>query len=135
MNKDEFLFEITASDGKKYNAEITLLNVNAVSGSFGIMKDHVPVVAFLGISTFNIITKGEKKYFAVSEGVLRVEKGKAVIVAGTFEDRDELDKDRILHKKEEAERKISSCGDKELGMMAAEVSLKKALNRLSLLEK
>ena len=135
MNKDEFNFKIVASDGKVFEAPITLLNVNSKDGSFGIMKNHIPLVAFLGISTFNIISNNEQKYFACSEGVLRVENGGATIVAGTFETREELDKDRLLQKKEEAERKISLAGDKELDLISAETSLKKALNRLSLLNK
>lgn len=136
MKNNEFLFQIISSDGKKYESPISQLNVKTSDGEIGILKNHYPLVAFLDISTFNIIVDNRREYFAVSGACLNVTKEKVVILADTFENKAELDEERILKKKEEALKRISTLQkENNLDLIAAERSLKKALNRLSLLNK
>ncbi|MDY2727944.1 MAG: ATP synthase F1 subunit epsilon [Candidatus Onthovivens sp.] len=135
MKNNEFLFEIISSEGKKYSAEISLLNIKTSGGEVGILKNHYPLVAFLDISTLNIVVENRKEYFAVSGASLNFKDNKATILVDTFEKREEIDKDRVLKKKDEALKKISLLQkENSLDLISAERSLKKALNRLSLLK-
>lgn len=135
MKTNEFLFEIYSSDGKKFSSPVSELTVKTSNGEIGILKGHYPLVAFLDISIFNATIDNKKIYFAVSGACLHVKENKAVILADTFETRDELDKNRLLKKKEEAMKRIQIL-QKEYSadLIEAERSLKKALNRLSLLK-
>lgn len=135
MKTNEFLFEIYSSDGKKFSSPVSELTVKTSNGEIGILKGHYPLVAFLDISVFNITTDNKKKYFAVSGACLHVKGNKAVILADTFENRDELDKNRLLKKKEEAMKRLQALQKENIAdLIEAERSLKKALNRLSLLK-
>lgn len=135
MKNNEFLFEIISCDGKKYSAEIIELNVLTPSGVIGILKNHYPLVSFIDISTFNIVVNNEKFYFAVSGGVLSVKKDKTVILCDTFENRDEIDRDRQIKKQEVLENILKNKNNSnDLIYLQAERSLKKTLNRLSLLK-
>ena len=135
MNNKEFKFLLFSADGKRYESNISILNVHSNNGSFGIMKNHLPFVSFIDTCYFSIDENDVRKYFAVSEGILRVDKNKVVIIGGTFEPEEELDRERILKKKEIALRRIVEAGSKEFELKRAELSLKKALNRLSLLDR
>ena len=135
MKTNEFLFEIYSSDGKKFSSPVSELTVKTSNGEIGILKGHYPLVAFLDISVFNITTDNKKMYFAVSGACLNVKGNKAVILADTFENRDELDKNRLLKKKEEAMKRLQALQKENIAdLIEAERSLKKALNRLSLLK-
>lgn len=135
MKSNEFLFEIYSSDGKKFVANITELNVVTKNGHLGILKSHYPLVAFLDISTFNIVKDNVRLSFAVSGACLHVTKEKSVILADTFESEEEIDKERVLKKKEEAQKRVSLFqNENNTELISAERSLKKALNRLSLLK-
>lgn len=135
MKTNEFLFEIYSSDGKKFSSPVSELTVKTSNGEIGILKGHYPLVAFLDISIFNATIDNKKIYFAVCGACLHVKENKAIILADTFETRDELDKNRLLKKKEEAIKRLQIL-QKEYSadLIEAERSLKKALNRLSLLK-
>lgn len=136
MKNNQFLFEIYSSDGKKYSEYIDELNVKTKSGEIGILKNHAPLVAFLGISTFNIIKDGEKEYFSVSGANLSIDKDKTLILAETFERKNELNKEKIMKAKEDSEKILSSKSKlNNLELVSAEKTLKKAINRLNLLNK
>ena len=135
MKNNEFLFEIISCDGKKYSKEIVELNVKTQGGSIGILKNHLPLVSFIDISTFNIVFEKQREYFAVSGATLNVKKDKVVILCDAFEHSFELDKERLTLKKELALKKLEQKDrSSHLDLAQAERSLKKALNRLSLIK-
>ena len=135
MKNNLFLFEIISIDGKKMSCEISELNVKTPSGMIGILKNHYPLISFIDISTFNIVVNNKRGYYAVSGGVLNVKKEKVVILCDTFESETEIDKDRQLQKKEIAIDILNNTTKYDsLDLARAERSLKKAINRLSLIK-
>lgn len=135
MKNNLFLFEIISIDGKKMSCEISELNVKTPSGMIGILKNHYPLISFIDISTFNIVVNNKRGYYAVSGGVLNVKKEKVVILCDTFESETEIDKDRQLQKKEIAIDILNNTKKYDsLDLARAERSLKKAINRLSLIK-
>lgn len=135
MKNNLFLFEIISIDGKKMSCDISELNVKTPSGMIGILKNHYPLISFIDISTFNIVVNNKRGYYAVSGGVLNVKKEKVVILCDTFESETEIDKDRQLQKKEIAIDILNNTKKYDsLDLARAERSLKKAINRLSLIK-
>ena len=101
----------------------------------GILKNHYPLVSFIDITTFNIVFENTREFFSVSGATLNVKKNKVVILCDSFERASELDKERITRKAQIAKEKIKESKKYDLLDLAqAERSLKKALNRLSLIK-
>ena len=96
---------------------------------------YLPAFATLDVSSFYVKEKdkGNNTYFAISGGILSVTKNKILILADTFETRDEIDKDRAINEKEKAELLLKDNDSDKVLIESAEFSLKKALNRLSIL--
>lgn len=135
MSTRSFKFEILSSDGKKYIDDIDELYVHVKDlGMRGFLKGHVPFICTLDISTFYIVKNNEKFYFSISGGILNFKKDLTIILADTFESKNEIDKDRAINEKTEAENKLLEHEESEYGLKEAEFSLKKAINRLSLFE-
>jgi len=132
---NSFLFRIISADGKVYSDTIDELYVQTSTGIVGVLSGHYPMVANLVISNFKIKKGNEIKFFAISGGILNIERSTVYILADTFEEAGDLDKERILAAKARAEErlKVISKEDEE-DMRNAEFSLKKALNRLRLIK-
>ncbi|MDY5929801.1 MAG: ATP synthase F1 subunit epsilon [Candidatus Onthovivens sp.] len=131
-----FEFEIISSDGKKQILSIELLCIKIPTyGKRTFLKGHIDYVATLDVSSFYVKEKdkGNNTYFAISGGILSVTKNKILILADTFETRDEIDKDRAINEKEKAELLLKDNDSDKVLIESAEFSLKKALNRLSIL--
>lgn len=129
-------FELISSDGKYLNKQIESVYVRVPTyGVMGFLSGSAPLVGALDISNFYIVFKGKKEYFAMSGGMLDVRKDKIIILADTFESREELDKERILEAKKRAEQKLAKLSKEDaLDYEMAEFSLKKAINRLNLIK-
>ena len=133
--KNKFLFRIISADGKVYSDSIEELYVHTSNGIVGILYGHYPLVAAIEISNFKIKKDNQTIFFSISGGILNVEKSTVYILADTFEEARELDKERILKSKQEAEEKLKSLSkDDTASIRSAEFQLKKAINRMKLVK-
>ncbi len=127
--------EIISIDGKEEYVDVDTVYVDVPnSGVLGILPNRQPVVALLHIGYFYYSIGDKKVVYAISGGILNFRNNKAVILADTREREDELDLARITRAKERAEEILGSIDNKNsVEYENASFSLKKALNRLKLL--
>lgn len=128
---NKFKLSMVTADGKKIVDEVEILNVVTSSGALGIMAHHLPLIAVIEISHLNYKKDGQTFEFSIGGGVLSVSNEEVSILADSFETKDEIDFERAEKAKLRAEERIKS---KELNIdiKKAELSLKRALNRLSM---
>ena len=128
---NKFKLSMVAADGKKIVDEVEILNVVTSSGALGIMAHHLPLIAVIEISHLNYKKDGQTFEFSIGGGVLSVSNEEVSILADSFETKDEIDFERAEKAKLRAEERLKS---KELNIdiKKAEISLKRALNRLSM---
>ena len=130
---NKFKLTIVSPDGKKIVTEATILNIVTTDGALGILANHLPLVSIVDISHFNYRNENGTFDYAISGGVLNVKKDEVIILAESFESKDEIDRSRAEAAKLRAEDRLSnSRDDEELDVKRAEMALKRALNRLSL---
>lgn len=116
--------------------ECTAVQINACSieGQFGLLSNHMPLVAMLTISALTIIgEKGERKEYAISGGMLQFANNEVRILTDTIEGEEEIDLERARKAKERAEKRLQSQ-DTNINMKRAEVALQKAINRINVKE-
>ncbi len=128
---NKFKLQIISPDGKKINDEAEILNVVTSGGALGIMARHLPLVAVLTISHMNYKKDGMVYEFSISGGILNVTKEGTIVLAESFESKEEIDIERANKSKLRAEKRLESK-DPNIDFKRAEISLKRALNRLSL---
>ena len=128
---NKFKLSMVTADGKKIVDEVEILNVVTSSGALGIMAHHLPLIAVIEISHLNYKKDGQTFEFSIGGGVLSVSNEEVSILADSFETKDEIDFKRAEKAKLRAEERLKS---KELNIdiKKAELSLKRALNRLSM---
>jgi F-type H+-transporting ATPase subunit epsilon len=134
---DKFPFEIKSPDGKKFDGEAEIINMTLIDGAIGIMAHHLPLVGVIDICHLDYTVGNQTRYFAISGGILNVQKDCVMILADSFEAKESIDKERAEQAKARAEallEKAKSEPDSNIDIKRAELSLKRAINRLSLSE-
>lgn len=124
---------IVATDRIIFEGEAEYIKVKTLEGQITVYPGHIPYVAVLDIAPLYVKTKDmkEERQLAVSSGYILVEdKNEVIIVTDIAEWAEEIDAERAHDEAERARRLLEG---KELGDLSrAELSLRKALNRLSI---
>lgn len=128
-----FNIKMITPDGKKIVDECEILNIVTSSGALGIMAGHLPLIGIISISHLNYKKNHQTYDFAISGGILNVEKDGVTILAESFESKEEIDLQRAELSKARATERLKSS-DPNIDIKRAEIALKKALNRLSFFE-
>ena len=118
-------------DGVYFSNDVDLVNVVTSTGNLTILANHLPLISNIKISHLYIKEDGVITKFAIAGGTLFVSETECKIITPAIEKDSEIDFTRAIKAKERAEERIAMNSD-DIDLKRAEVSLKKALNRLSL---
>ena len=128
-----FHLKVMTVDRCFYEDEVDRIIIRTTQGDVGILPNHVPYIAAIGIGGLTIIKDGEKRMAAVAGGFVDVSKERTVVLARTCEWADEIDVHRA---QEAAERARAALQQKESSreLDLAQAKLKKAVNRIRIAE-
>ncbi len=132
---NSFFFSITSNDGKQFESEVEeVYFTSSKKGDRAILRGSEDLGCLIGISKIFYKKDGIIKYISTSGGIMSFHDNKAIFLVETFELEHELDKDRALNAKKKAEDTLKNSLKSQKEMEEAEISLKKAINRLSILK-
>ena len=123
-----FKLEIITPDKVFFSGETENVIVRTTVGDKGILARHEPYVAALPIGKLKVKIDGQFRVAAVSEGVIKVDSEKTVILVQSCEWGDEIDLARAEAAKQKAEDAMSKADEREY--LIAEYKLKRAINRI-----
>ena len=128
-----FHLKVMTVDRCFYDDEVDRIIIRTTQGDVGILPNHVPYIAAIGIGGLTLIKDGEKRMAAVAGGFVDVSKERTVVLARTCEWADEIDVHRA---QEAAERARAALQQKESSreLDLAQAKLKKAVNRIRIAE-
>jgi F-type H+-transporting ATPase subunit epsilon len=124
---------IVTPDGPVYSSDVEMVITKAQSGELGILPGHIPTVAPLQIGAVRLKNGSDTELVAVSGGFLEVRPEQVTILAQTAEKAESIDIERAKGAKTRAEERLQSNQD-ELDLKRAELSLKRAVNRINVSE-
>jgi F-type H+-transporting ATPase subunit epsilon len=124
---------IITPDGLYLDTEAVQINACSLEGEFGLLSDHMPMVAMLEISKLDIVKADSSKEYAVSGGMLQFKDNIATILTDSVEGEDEIDIERAMAAKARAEKRLQAH-QSDMNMRRAEIALRKAINRISVKE-
>lgn len=124
-----FMLEIVTPDRKFFEEEVDMIIVRGVEGDIGILKGMAPFVTSLGIGKIKIKQGDNTRTAALAAGYIEVTKEKSTIVSDACEWPEEIDVKRAEASKHRAEERLARRDN--IDVARAEVSLKKAINRIN----
>ena len=127
-----FKLQVVTPDRMFFEGDAVSVIARTTEGDVCIMANHAPYVAALNIGKMVIKTETETRVCAISQGFIQVAKNEVRIVATTCEYADEIDVERAIRAKEEAERLLEDRAADDKLHKDMEIKLKKATNRIDL---
>lgn len=110
--------------------DTAILNIQISDGDQGILANHMPLVTMLKIGKMTSDIDGKREEFAVAGGLFYFRENLAEVLTDAIENKVDIDIARAEKSKERAEERLRKA-DPSIDIKRAEVSLKKAMNRLS----
>ena len=102
-----FLLEIYTPYGKYFDRYVNELVIQTEEYVLGILPNHTPLVAKVKTSKMEIIQNGEKKCYAIAEGLLNVTKDGVTLLVESIESKEEIDIERARQAKSRAEARLN----------------------------
>lgn len=126
---------VVTPNGPVFEQDAEMISVRAQSGELGILPGHIPMVAPLQIGALRIKTTAkETELVAISGGFVEVRPDAVTVLAQSAEQASSIDVDRALRAKERAESRLQNNKKDEIDFQRAELALKRAMNRLSVVD-
>jgi F-type H+-transporting ATPase subunit epsilon len=110
--------------------DVTSLVAPGSEGYLGILPDHAPLMAELGLGEIKLVdTDGTDTHIATSGGFMQVQENSVRILADTAKRQEEIDIARAQEAVKRAEDRLRERTE-GLDHVRAEIALKRAINRL-----
>lgn len=131
----EMQVNIVTPAGIVYNHQAKRVIAKAVDGEIGILPNHIPIIVPLTIHSVRVerVSIDAEDWIAVNGGVMEVRDNICSIIADSAERARDIDIERAMVAKQLAEeelRKTEAIENKNHSKRA-EISLRKAVNRIS----
>lgn len=132
---NSFLFSITSNDGKFFEENVEEVYFTSIlKGDRAILSNSEDLGCLLDVSKIFYKKNDNVYYISISGGIMSFHDNSAIFIVDTFELENEIDKNRVLKAKFDAENILKDSTKSPDELKKAEFSLKKALNRLSILK-
>lgn len=124
-----FHLKVVTSDRCFYDGDVERIVVRTTEGDVGILPNHIPYVAALGIGGLTIFAEGDSRVAAIAGGFVQTDRNGTTVLARTCEWADEIDINRAREAAERAKALLhQQLSEHEQDI--ADVKLKKAINRI-----
>jgi len=127
--------EIVTPEKLAYADDVDSVVCPGVEGELGVLPHHAPLLTTLGYGELRIRKGGREEYFAIAGGFLQVRPDKVVVMAETADMSSEIDLQRALAAKAEAERALEAGFVEPADLSMARAQLQRALLRIRVAER
>ena len=127
-----FLLEIFTPFGKYYDRYVDELVIQTDDYVLGILPNHTPLVSKVKVSKMFIIQNGDRKCYAIGEGLLNISKDGVTLLLESIESKDDIDIARAKDAKKRAEERLATLVN--IDVERAQRALNRANNRINVYE-
>ena len=127
---DNYRLQIMASDHMVFDGDAQSVSLPTTEGSVGILAHHSNIIMAVvpGEITYRA-ADGSEETVIVSDGLLKVENGEAMILIDTAERPDEIDEARAQRAEERAREELKRANtNRDIALASTELS--RAMNRI-----
>jgi F-type H+-transporting ATPase subunit epsilon len=121
--------EIVTPERLAYSDEVDAVTLPGGEGEIGVLPHHAPLVSTLGVGELRIRKGGTEESFAIVGGFLQVLPDKVVVMAETADMASEIDLEKAVEARKEAERALETGYNEGADLSMARAALQAALLR------
>lgn len=130
MSDKNIKLKIVTQNKIVYEGVVNAFYTDTMDGRIGILPNHIPITSVLEIGVTKVIEEKEPVYITTMGGIMHFKDNEAVILTDIAELGQDIDEVRAKEAYERAKAKLESHQDK-MGVLKAQIALKKAIARIS----
>lgn len=132
MVEGKMMLDIVTPERRLVSAEVDEVTAPGFYGEFGVLPQHTPYLCQLGVGVLSYRTGSARYFVSIIEGYAEVGPDKITILAESAERAEDIDAERAQESRQRAqERMAGQKSEEELDFDRAELSLKRAIARIS----
>lgn len=112
-----------------FDEDVDEIYSKGIDGEFGILKNHVPVMAALDIGVTKVVQGKNSRFFTTMGGVFQFKDDEGIILTNTAECGNEIDVTRAKESLERAQERLAESRA-EVDAKRAEAAIARAMARL-----
>ena len=121
--------EIVTPERLAFSGPVDSVTVPGAEGELGILPNHAPLLATLGVGELRYKTGGTEESFVIAGGFVQVRPDKVVVMAELADMASEIDIERAAEARREAEKALEGGFDEGADLSLARAALQTALLR------
>ena len=130
-----FKLTISTPYGLFYEKEVDIVTLKTSEGYIGLQKNRIPFISAIEISSLFIKVDGTTRIAAIGGGIVFVEKDYIDIFTDDIQWKEHLNKSEIQAIIDETNQKLQALKNDNIEKYRAELTLKRAMNKLETLLK
>ena len=127
--------EIVTPEKRAYDDIVDGVTLPGSEGELGILPHHAPLLSMLGAGELRIRKGGTEESFAIVGGFVQVRPDKVVVMAETADLAAEIDLEKALEARREAERALEAGFVEPADLAQARAALQSAMVRIRVAER
>jgi len=132
---DELMLEIVTPEKLVFSGNIEEITLPGTEGEFGVLRGHEAFLTSVEIGEMNFVREGKKTFYAVNTGYVEVTGSKVTVLIETAEKSDQIDKERALKAKDNAESRLGQLTKEDVDYEIMRAALARAISRINVAEK
>ena len=129
------LLEVVTPSKLELRKDVEYVVAPTVKGMVGILPGHIRLVTQLATGVLRYQFEGREQYMAVSEGFMEVTPHKVIVLAEVVELAENIDAQKALEAKRQAEEKLHQSLNDKFSFTQAEIGVERAAARLEVVKK
>jgi len=127
----ELNVEIITPSKSAFSGKVKSISLPGTLGNFQVLFNHAPLLSTFEIGKIKIVDLDDKETeYATSGGTVEVLSNKILVLADSFESKEEIDIQRAERSLQRAKERIANRNKEKIDEARAEASLRRALNRI-----
>ncbi len=132
MVEGKMMLDIVTPERKLVSAEVDEVTAPGFYGEFGVLPQHTPYLCQLGVGVLSYRTGSARYFISIIDGYAEVGPDKITILAESAERAEDIDASRAQESRQRAQERMGGQkSEEELDFDRAELSLKRAITRIS----
>ena len=132
-DNNQFNLRIIAPDRIFYQGAVDMVEFNTTEGEIGVLPGHIPMTVIISPGILAIHEADTVKEAALHAGFAEILPDRITILAEVIEWPGEINKERARNAADRAQRRLEQQTP-DIDVLRAEVALKRALTRISVVE-
>ncbi|MFA8341638.1 MAG: ATP synthase F1 subunit epsilon [Rhodothermaceae bacterium] len=129
----ELFLEVITPAKAAFSGKVKSVSFPGLAGGFQVLYNHAPLMSSIETGLVKVTDEnGSENVFCTSGGTVQVAENKILVLAESFESKDEIDVERAESSLKRAKERLAIKFKPEIDEVRAETALKRAVNRLKL---